>query len=105
MCILRLLRFNAVARQSVVATERFPQGGVFVFAMMAAGGDLGASVGPQLVGIVTDAVIANEKAQGIALSVGISSEQLGMKAGMLLAMLFPLMAIPLYISMHKKGKD
>ncbi len=33
----------------VVATDRFPSGGVFIFAMMAAGGDLGASVGPQLV--------------------------------------------------------
>ena len=88
----------------VVATDRFPKGGVFIFAMMAAGGDLGASIGPQLVGIVTDTVIASEKALTLASSLGISAEQLGMKAGMLSGMLFPLAAIPLYYIMNKKGK-
>ena len=43
----------------VVAADRFPKGGVVVYAMMAAGGDLGASVAPQLVGVVTDAVSAS----------------------------------------------
>ena len=43
----------------IVASDRFPQGGVFIFAMMAAGGDLGASVGPQLIGVITDFAIAN----------------------------------------------
>lgn len=38
----------------LVATDRFPMGGVFIYAMMAASGDLGASVAPQIVGIVTD---------------------------------------------------
>ena len=35
----------------VVASGRFTQGGVFIYAMMAAGGDLGASIGPQLIGL------------------------------------------------------
>ena len=39
----------------IVASDRYPQGGVMIFALMAAGGDFGASMGPQLVGIVTDA--------------------------------------------------
>ncbi|MBR6681793.1 MAG: MFS transporter, partial [Clostridia bacterium] len=34
----------------IAVADLFPQGGVFIYAMMAAGGDLGASVGPQLVG-------------------------------------------------------
>ena len=38
----------------VVASSKFPTGGVFIYAMMAAGGDLGASIAPQLVGIITD---------------------------------------------------
>ena len=32
----------------------YPSGGVAMFAIMALGGDLGCSVGPQLVGIIAD---------------------------------------------------
>lgn len=80
----------------VLATDRFPTSGVFIFAMMAAGGDLGASLSLQLIGIVTDAVIAAPPAATLAASLSLSPEQLGMKLGMLIAMLFPLVAIPLY---------
>ena len=80
----------------IVASERFPTGGVFIFAIMAAGGDLGASVGPQLVGIITDAVALNPSAQSFAQTLALSPEQLGMKIGMLVGMLFPLVAIFIY---------
>ena len=88
----------------VVASARFPQGGVFIYAMMAAGGDLGASVGPQLIGIITDAVIANPSAAAFASSLSLAPEQLGMKLGMLVGMLFPLAAIPLYRYIWKTQK-
>ena len=80
----------------VLATDRFPTGGVFIFAMMAAGGDLGASVAPQLIGIITDTAIATPGIVNLAAQLNLAPEQLGMKLGMLLAMLFPLTAIPLY---------
>ncbi len=86
----------------VAASDRFPKGGVFVFALMAAGGDLGASVGPQLVGIVTDTVLKNPAAINLANGLKISTEQLGMKAGMLVGMLFPLMAIFVFTYLHRK---
>lgn len=92
----------------VIASDRIPNGGVFIFAMMAAGGDLGASVGPQLVGIITDAVIANPDAIQFAQRLSLAPDQLGMKIGMLTGMLFPLIAIPLYFYLmktHKAGKD
>ena len=88
----------------IVASERFPAGGVFVFAIMAAGGDLGASVGPQLVGIITDATAANASAITFAQQLGISPEQLGMKLGMLVGMLFPLCGIAVYASIQKNKK-
>lgn len=90
----------------VVASDMIPNGGVFIFAMMAAGGDLGASVGPQLVGIVTDAVIANPSALQLAEKLALTPDQLGMKFGMLVGMLFPLVAIPLYhhlMKTHRKA--
>ena len=88
----------------IVASERFPSGGVFVYAVMAAGGDLGASVTPQLVGIVTDCVIASDFAAELSLSLGIGIEQLGMKLGMLTGMLFPLAAIFVYLALYKTRK-
>ena len=90
----------------IAATDRLSDSGVFLYAMMAAGGDLGASVGPQLVGLITDAVIANPAA-ALAGSMDLAPEQLGMKAGMLVGMLFPLAAIPVFWQIRKgypKGK-
>ncbi|MBQ3084319.1 MAG: MFS transporter [Clostridia bacterium] len=86
----------------IVASDRFPTGGVFVFALMAAGGDFGASVGPQLVGVVTDAAIENPALLGLAESLSLSPEQLGMKLGMLVGMLFPLLAIPVMLMIRRK---
>ena len=80
----------------VVASDRFPKGGVVIFALMAAGGDLGASVGPQLVGVVTDSVMNNPDCVSLAQKIGITTEQLGMKSGMLVGMIFPMVAIIVY---------
>lgn len=77
----------------IVASDRFPAGGVFIYAMMAAGGDLGASVGPQLVGIITDTAIAAFDADTIMQTFGLSPEQFGIKLGMLVGMIFPLIGI------------
>ena len=88
----------------VVASSRFPQGGVFIYAMMAAGGDLGASIGPQLVGVITDGVLAAPAAADVAAKLQMTTEQLGMKAGMLCGMLFPLVAIFVYRHIWKGEK-
>lgn len=85
----------------IVADHRIPSGGVFIYAMMASGGDLGASVGPQLIGIITDAVGQSAKAVNLAQSLGLSAEQLGMKFGMTVGMLFPLVAIFVYLYILK----
>ena len=88
----------------VVASNRFTQGGVFIYALMAAGGDLGASVAPQLVGVITDFIIAFPKAEGWAQALSLTPEQLGMKAGMLFGAIFPLLAIFVYLRFLKKNK-
>ncbi|MBQ8308237.1 MAG: MFS transporter [Clostridia bacterium] len=89
----------------IVASDRFPTGGVFIYAMMAAGGDLGASIGPQLVGVVTDGIAANPAAIEWASALSLSPEQLGMKIGMLVGMLFPLVAIGIFHIIKKSKKD
>ena len=88
----------------VVASDRFPTGGVVIFAMMAAGGDFGASVAPQLVGTITDAVSASGFAAALAQDWGLTIEQLGMKCGMLIGTLFPLAAIAVFACVLKTKK-
>ena len=89
----------------VVASEHyFPKAGVFVFAMMAAGGDMGASLGPQLVGTVTDAISQNPAFLSIANSLNLTADQFGLRCGMLMGALFPIIAIPLFLYIHKSIK-
>ncbi len=89
----------------IAAADRFPTGGVFIYAIMAAGGDLGASVGPQLVGLITDGVAEWSVTRSLATDWGLLPEQLGMKLGMLVGMLFPLVAIAVFYKLKKMKKE
>jgi MFS family permease len=82
----------------VVASENFPSSGVFIYAMMAAGGDLGASVGPQLVGAIADGVAASPAFVALAETLAITAEQLGLKIGLLCGGLFPMIAIAVFLA-------
>ena len=84
----------------ILMEERIPAVGVAAYALMAAGGDLGASVAPQLLGIIVDTVSASPGAQTLASTFSLTTEQLGMKVGMLGASLFPLAGIFLLIYMR-----
>lgn len=88
----------------IVASERFPSGGVLIYALMAAGGDLGASVGPQLVGIVADKAISSEYFVSLASRLGISADALGMRFGMLIGVVFPIAAIFVYLKLLSDRK-
>ncbi len=88
----------------IAVSEGFPVGGVFIFAMMAAGGDFGASVGPQLIGSLTDFALTSRGLIDFAASMGIRPEQLGLKLGMLAGSVFPLLSIPVYIKISKALK-
>ncbi|MBO5790287.1 MAG: MFS transporter, partial [Clostridia bacterium] len=66
----------------VVASARFPKSGVALYALMAAGGDLGASVGPALMGVVTDLVREHPGAMRFAQALKLTPDGLGMKAGL-----------------------
>ncbi len=91
----------------IIVGKRFPSAGVFIYAAMAAGGDFGAAVGPQMIGAVTDAVAASGGMQGLAQRLSLTPDALGMKVSMLLGALFPLGAFVLYrvISGDKKTNE
>lgn len=77
----------------IMMEENLPGVGVAAYALMASGGDLGASVAPQLMGIVTDAVSASALGATLAEQLSLSTEQVGLKAGMLVCSIFPMLGI------------
>lgn len=81
----------------ILMEEKIPGVGVTAYALMAAGGDFGASVAPQLMGVVVDEVSAGSWAASLGQTLNLTAEQVGMKTGMLVAMLFPLLGTALLI--------
>ena len=81
----------------ILMEEKIPHAGVAAFAMMAAGGDLGAAAAPQLMGIVIDTVSATPFAAELGAAFGMSAEQVGMKAGMLTSSVFPILGTVLLL--------
>jgi len=77
----------------ILMEENIPGAGVAAFAMMAAGGDLGASVSPQLTGIIVDHVSASAWATEMGAALQIGAEQVGLKVGMLVNAIFPFIGI------------
>lgn len=91
----------------IMMEENIANAGVAAYALMAAGGDLGASIAPQLMGIVIDSVSASQFAERLAVTLNLTAEQIGMKAGMLFTSIFPIMGAILLlfiIRFFKKSK-
>ena len=85
----------------ILMEENMPGLGVAAYALMAAGGDLGASVAPQLMGIVVDTVAASDLAVRLGTMWQLTAEQVGMKAGMLVCAAFPLLGVAVVIMARK----
>lgn len=85
----------------IMMEENIPSPGVAAYALIAAGGDLGASVAPQLMGIIVDFVSESNFAAELSLLTGFTAEQIGMKAGMLVSSAFPAIGVILLIFIIK----
>ena len=85
----------------ILMEEVVPHPGVAAYALMASGGDFGASVAPQLQGIVNDAAAASGWAEKLSGKLSLTTEQIGMKTGMLVSALFPFLGVFLLIFMRK----
>lgn len=85
--------------------ENMPSLGVAAYALMAAGGDFGASIAPQLTGAVADMVAAGRWAADYASSHGLTPDQIGLRCGMLVTSLFPLIGIVILIILKSKFRQ
>ncbi len=74
-----------------LGAKHIPLGGTLMFALFAFAGDIGCTIGPAVIGAVSDHVFKNGPLLG-GLILG-DTESVGMKTGILFAALFPLAAI------------
>ena len=81
----------------IMMEENLPGIGVAAYALMAAGGDFGASLAPQLLGVVVDKVAASNIGAELSASLNLSTEQIGLKAGMLATSIYPILGVALLI--------
>lgn len=88
----------------IYTEEKIPGMSVAAYALMAAGGDLGASVAPQLVGIMADKVGASSFAVTMGNTLNLTAEQIGMRSGFLIAGLFPIFGFITVLVMKKYFK-
>lgn len=86
----------------ILMEEKVPAVGVAAYALMAAGGDLGASVAPQTLGIIVDNISLTRWAQTFGSTLSLSPEQVGFKVGMLIAAIFPALGVILLVYMKKE---
>ncbi|MBE6903574.1 MAG: MFS transporter [Ruminococcaceae bacterium] len=85
----------------ILLEEKFVNPGIVAYALMAAGGDFGSSIAPQAIGIVIDTVSESDFAIKVGEALSLTCEQVGMKTGMLVASLFPLLGIIVLICIKK----
>ena len=68
----------------------FPGGGMAMFSLLALGGDIGCSIGPWAAGMVSEIAQRSSSLMRWGLQQGWDQMQLGLKSGLLVAVIFPL---------------
>lgn len=77
----------------VITAEKYPLAGGWMFAILAAAGDVGAAVGPFVTGVVTDITRSLPAALSWSATVGLNPEQFALRAAILLATVFPILTL------------
>lgn len=73
-----------------MSAARFPAGGTAMFGLLAVFGDLGCSLGPWLTGLISDLFQKTSLSQTLIATTGLTASQVGLRAGLLAAAVFPL---------------
>lgn len=71
----------------------YPKGGTAMFGVLAVMGDVGCSLGPWISGLVSGSAQNSSKILQLGQSFGFDSQQTGLRAGMLIAAVFPLVMV------------
>ncbi len=87
-----------------LTAETFPKGGTAMFGMLAVFGDIGASFGPWMAGLISDLAQKSHKLLAIGQANNLDPEQLGLKVGLFSGMVFPVLLLIGVISLRKEKK-
>ena len=86
----------------VITAEKYPLAGAWMFAILAAAGDIGAAAGPFAAGVVTDFTRSLPAAVNLAATVGLSPDQFAIRAAILLAAIFPALTLYCHWMLRKR---
>lgn len=88
----------------VITADKFPMSGSWLFAILAAAGDIGAGVGPLFTGAAADYALKPGAFIARIFPVTMPVEQIALRAGLFAAVIFPLgaLACHLYLSYNTK---
>lgn len=97
----RTFHLYALPGTLILLENNYPGLGVTAYALMAAGGDFGASVAPQTLGIVVDKISCSDFAINLSSSLSLTTEQIAMKIGMILSSVFPVLGVVVLLIIKK----
>lgn len=86
----------------VITAEKYPLAGAWMFAILAAAGDIGAAVGPMITGFVAEQSMKMQTMVNFSVKLGISVEQLGIRLAILSAVVFPILALFSHVVLNKR---
>ncbi|HBG10411.1 MAG TPA: MFS transporter, partial [Firmicutes bacterium] len=86
-----------------LTSARFPRGGTAMFGILAIFGDLGGSVGPWLTGFISDLSQSSAVVQRWSQARGIGLEQGGLRLGLLVGIVFPVLMLIGVNALQKKS--
>ncbi len=87
-----------------LTSARFPMGGTAMFGALAVFGDIGASVGPWLTGWVSEMAQDGRSLSFIGGAFGWADGQAGLKTGLLIGIVFPLLLVAGLLLLRKGGE-
>ncbi len=80
----------------VIASEKLPLAGASMFALLAAGGDIGCSIGPSMTGVFTDLSM-----NLLSVTDSLLKEQIALRIGILCAIIFPIISLFMQIKLSR----
>lgn len=86
----------------VITAEKYPLAGAWMFAILAAAGDIGAALGPFITGFVADKSMRMLSVADLSSILGISAEQLGIRIAILVSVIFPIAALICHLLLKKR---
>jgi MFS family permease len=86
----------------VITAEKYPLAGAWMFAILAAAGDIGAAAGPFAAGVVTDFTRGLPAAENWAAALGLNPDQFAIRAAILLACIFPALTMYCHWVLRKR---